>query len=183
MPCHTCTSHPSRHVPTISPLNLILVPPRSSFPFFHRPDLLINPHAFPSRMTIGMLIESLVSKTGALTGKFADASPFQSSDAGQPVDHPSQYGAMLEEAGFTRNGGEVRACTVCLYCAACTAARVLAVRWLVAPRLLAFGQCMAGVGAGQAGALSSPRAVCANSAQDALFFVVGCVPPCMLHAQ
>ncbi|KAL4859361.1 DNA-directed RNA polymerase I subunit 2 [Chlorella vulgaris] len=72
-----------------------------------RPDLLINPHAFPSRMTIGMLIESLVSKTGALTGKFADASPFQSSDAGQPVDHPSQYGAMLEEAGFTRNGGEV----------------------------------------------------------------------------
>lgn len=42
-----------------------------------RPDLIINPHAFPSRMTIGMLMESLVSKAGALQGKFVNSSPFQ----------------------------------------------------------------------------------------------------------
>lgn len=181
MPYHTCTSHPSRHVPAISPLNLILVPPRSWFPFFHRPDLLINPHAFPSRMTIGMLIESLVSKTGALTGKFADASPFQSSDAGQPVDHPSQYGAILEEAGFTRNGGEVRFCLLvlcCLYCCTCTGSAVAC-----GSEGACFLLCKAGVGAGQAGPLSSPRAVCVISAQEALCFMVGCVPSCILHAQ
>ncbi|TVU01565.1 hypothetical protein EJB05_52972, partial [Eragrostis curvula] len=44
-----------------------------------RPDLIINPHAFPSRMTIAMLLESMAAKAGSLHGKFINATPFANS--------------------------------------------------------------------------------------------------------
>jgi DNA-directed RNA polymerase I subunit RPA2 len=40
------------------------------------PDVMINPHAFPSRMTIGMFVESMAGKAGAMHGIAQDATSF-----------------------------------------------------------------------------------------------------------
>ena len=66
-----------------------------------RPDILINPHAFPSRMTIGMLVESMASKAGAMDGRFVDASPFQRARDGEAFSPPlEEHGEVLRRHGY-----------------------------------------------------------------------------------
>ncbi len=64
------------------------------------PDLIINPHAIPSRMTIGHLVECLLSKLGTLLGQEGDATPFTE----LTVENVSQH---LRERGYQSRGLEV----------------------------------------------------------------------------
>lgn len=67
------------------------------------PDVIINPHAFPSRMTIGMLIESMAGKAGAMHGIAQDATPFSFTEDDTPVDY---FGEQLRAAGYNFVGHE-----------------------------------------------------------------------------
>ncbi len=64
------------------------------------PDVLINPHAFPSRMTVGMMMESITGKAAAMRGRKVDASAF----VGEKVD---EVKGVLEDAGFKYSGKEI----------------------------------------------------------------------------
>ncbi|KAH8999153.1 hypothetical protein EDB92DRAFT_1932556 [Lactarius akahatsu] len=68
-----------------------------------QPDIIINPHAFPSRMTIGMLIESMAGKAGAMHGLAQDATPFTFSESDTAIDY---FGKQLRAAGYNYYGNE-----------------------------------------------------------------------------
>ncbi|QIW95913.1 hypothetical protein AMS68_001431 [Peltaster fructicola] len=70
-----------------------------------QPDVIINPHAFPSRMTIGMFVESLAGKSGALHGLAQDSTPFKFKDK-EGETAVEYFGHQLMRAGFNYHGNE-----------------------------------------------------------------------------
>jgi DNA-directed RNA polymerase II subunit RPB2 len=64
-----------------------------------RPDIIMNPCAVPSRMTVGQLIECLFGKVGSLKGHNVDGTAFESFDIEVMKNE-------LEKLGYERNGEE-----------------------------------------------------------------------------
>ena len=80
-----------------------MVLPQEDMPFTANglvPDIIVNPHAFPSRMTIGHLMECVVSKLCCVRGGRVDGTVFDTPDLAHYMD-------LLEASGFERHGDEV----------------------------------------------------------------------------
>ncbi len=65
-----------------------------------KPDLIMNPHAVPSRMTIGQVIECLMGKTVTNLGMFGDATAFTKLNV-------EKIGDLLQKLGYERNCDEL----------------------------------------------------------------------------
>jgi len=65
-----------------------------------RPDIIINPHAIPSRMTIGQLKETLLGKVLVNLGLFGDGTSFGEYDI-------KDISKELLKVGFEMNGNEI----------------------------------------------------------------------------
>ena len=77
--------------------------PQEDMPFTSSgvvPEIIMNPHAIPSRMTIQTVLETLLAKTAVHTGRRYDATPFTKFDR-------KEYEEMLEEFGYQRYCDEI----------------------------------------------------------------------------
>ena len=82
-----------------------LVIPEENMPFMEdglRPDIIVNPHALPSRMTIGQLVETLMGKACCVYGGFGDCTAFMNKGSKH-----QQFGEMLKAEGFHSSGNQV----------------------------------------------------------------------------
>ena len=80
-----------------------MIIPEESMPFTKngiRPDIIINPHAIPSRMTIGHLVECVFAKLCCFNGSVGDGSVFINFNENKIYDE-------LEKYGFNKYGNEL----------------------------------------------------------------------------
>jgi DNA-directed RNA polymerase II subunit RPB2 len=65
------------------------------------PDIIINPHAIPSRMTIAQLLETIMGKAGTVLGAFGNSTPFTNIDVNEMTN------ILQKECGFEKTGNEI----------------------------------------------------------------------------
>jgi len=64
------------------------------------PDIIINPHAIPSRMTINQLLECVLGKSACLGGFLGDSTAFQNNDV-------NDYAELMKKYDYDEWGNEV----------------------------------------------------------------------------
>ncbi|GJD11700.1 DNA-directed RNA polymerase III subunit RPC2 [Galdieria sulphuraria] len=77
-----------------------LIVPQEDMPFNEQgicPDIIMNPHGFPSRMTVGKLLELMAGKAGVLSGEFKNGTAFD----GDPLE---DCASLLVQHGFSYTG-------------------------------------------------------------------------------
>ena len=67
-----------------------------------KPDIIINPHAIPSRMTIGQLLETVIGKACSIYGAFGDCTAFVNKG-----DISSSFGKLLTDVGLHSSGNQI----------------------------------------------------------------------------
>ena len=82
-----------------------MIVPECNMPFTAqgiRPDIIINPHAIPTRMTIGHLVECISGKACAQMGGYGDCTAYNNDGSKIQV-----FGEILASFGYHSSGNEV----------------------------------------------------------------------------
>ena len=82
-----------------------LIIPEKDMPFTAdgvRPDLIVNPHAFPSRMTIGQFVETVMAKACVVYGAFGDCTAFVNLG-----NKHATFGDMLQKENYSSTGTQL----------------------------------------------------------------------------